>query len=85
MSPRSSSVDSMLRRWIGELAVALEVPDPVRNGLLALALGLMLGTGLAFVLERFGGGLSPAEVERDSGVPNLAVVPDFDRGKRVSR
>jgi capsular polysaccharide biosynthesis protein len=64
---------------------ALEGPDPVRNGLLALALGLMLGTGLAFVLERFGGGLSPAEVERDSGVPNLAVVPDFDRGKRVSR
>ena len=28
-------------------------PDPVRNGLLALGLGLMLGTGLAFLLEYF--------------------------------
>ncbi len=35
--------------------VALEGPSPVRNGLLALALGLMLGVGLAFLLERFGG------------------------------
>jgi len=35
--------------------VALEGPNPVRNGLLALALGLMLGVGLAFLLERFGG------------------------------
>lgn len=35
--------------------VALEGPSPARNGLLALVLGLMLGVGLAFLLERFGG------------------------------
>lgn len=32
--------------------MALEGPDPARNGLLALALGLMGGVGLAFLLER---------------------------------
>ena len=31
--------------------MALEDPDPLRNGLLALALGLMGGVGLAFLLE----------------------------------
>lgn len=61
---------------------ALKTPDPVRSGLLALALGLMLGTGLAFLLERFGSGWdSPEEVERELGVPNFGTVPDFGQAE----
>jgi capsular polysaccharide biosynthesis protein len=61
----------------------LEGPNPVRNGVLAAVLGLMLGVGLAFLLERYSGGWgSPEEVERVSGVPNFAAVPEFARVKR---
>jgi capsular polysaccharide biosynthesis protein len=61
----------------------LEGPNPVRNGVLAAVLGLMLGVGLAFLLERYSGGWgSPEEVERASGVPNFAAVPEFARVKR---
>lgn len=53
-------------------------PDPLRLGLLALGLGLMLGTGLTFLLEYLDDGWrSPEEVEAISGVPNFGVVPDF--------
>ena len=54
-------------------------PDPAKNAALALALGLMFGTGLAFVTEYLGGGWrSPDHVERVSGVPALGVVPRFE-------
>ena len=60
---------------------ALEGPSPARNGLLALALGLMLGVALALLLEHFafGGWGSPEELERETGVPNFGTVPDFGR------
>jgi capsular polysaccharide biosynthesis protein len=57
-------------------------PDPVRNGLLALGLGLMLGVGLAFVLEYLDDHWrSPGEVEQVSGVPTLGVIPVFKLAK----
>jgi capsular polysaccharide biosynthesis protein len=57
-------------------------PDPVRNGLLALGLGLMLGTGLAFLLEHLDDSWrSPEEVEQVSGVPTFGVVPQFEVAK----
>ena len=53
-------------------------PDPVRNVLLALALGLMLGVGLAFLLDHLDDNWrSPEEVEQVSGVPTFGVVPTF--------
>lgn len=64
-------------------------PNPVRNGLLALGLGLMLGTGLAFLLEYLDDRWrSPEEVERFSGVPAFGVIPEFEvakNGKRKAR
>jgi capsular polysaccharide biosynthesis protein len=57
-------------------------PDPVRNGLLALGLGLMLGVGLAFVLESLDDHWrSPGEVEQVSGVPTLGIIPVFKLAK----
>src|SRR5918994_1461853 len=57
-------------------------PDPVRNGLLALGLGLMLGTGLALLLEIMNNRWRSAEeVEQASGVPNFGAIPEFDAAK----
>lgn len=53
-------------------------PDPVRNGILALALGILLGVGLAFLLEYLDDRWnSPEETERVSGVPTLGAIPKF--------
>ncbi len=61
-------------------------PDPVRNGLLALGLGLMLGAGLAFLLEYLDDQWrSPGEVEQVSGVPTLGIVPEFKVAKSARR
>ncbi|HET6662292.1 MAG TPA: Wzz/FepE/Etk N-terminal domain-containing protein [Rubrobacter sp.] len=58
---------------------APEEPDPVRNGLGALVIGLMLGVGLAFLLEYLylSGLRSPEKVEQVSGVPTFGTIPDF--------
>lgn len=61
-------------------------PDPVRNGLLALGLGLMLGTGLAFLLEYLDDSWrSPEEVEQVSGIPTFGVIPEFQLSKNGKR
>lgn len=58
-------------------------PNPVRNGLLALGLGLMLGMGLAFLMEYLDDSWrSPEEVERVSGVPTFGVIPEFKIPKK---
>jgi capsular exopolysaccharide synthesis family protein len=57
-------------------------PKPVRNGLLALTLGLMLGVGLAFLLEFLDDSWdSPEEMERVSGAPTFGIVPEFKDSK----
>lgn len=57
-------------------------PNPMRNGVLALALGLMLGVGLTFLLEYLDDGWrSPEEVERVLPVPSFGTVPPFDTAK----
>src|SRR5215216_1583356 len=58
---------------------APEEPDPLRNGLGALVIGLMLGVGLAFLLEYLylNGLRSPEKVEQVSGVPTFGTIPDF--------
>src|SRR5215213_268511 len=53
-------------------------PKPVRTGMLALVLGLMLGLGLALLLEYLDNSWrSPKHVEQVSGVPTFAVIPTF--------
>jgi len=57
-------------------------PNPLRDVLLAVALGLMLGAGLAFLLEYLDNSWeSPDEVERVSGVPTYGVIPVFKAHK----
>ncbi len=57
-------------------------PNPLRDGLLALVLGGMLGVGLAFLLEQLDDRWrSPEEVERVSGVPTFGVIPEFKAPK----
>jgi capsular polysaccharide biosynthesis protein len=51
-------------------------PDPLRNGFVAFVIGLMLGVGLAFLLDyRDKSWRSPEEVEIISGVPTYALIP----------
>jgi non-specific protein-tyrosine kinase len=53
-------------------------PSPMRDGLVALVLGAMLGIALTFLLEHLDSGWhSPEELERISGVPNIGVIPKF--------
>jgi capsular polysaccharide biosynthesis protein len=53
-------------------------PKPLRNGLLAAVFGLMLGIGLALLMEYLDySWRSPEEVEQISGVPTFATIPDF--------
>jgi capsular polysaccharide biosynthesis protein len=57
-------------------------PDPIRNSLLGLLLGVMVGVGLAFLLDRLDDKWSsPEEVERVSGVPTLGAIPMFKTRK----
>lgn len=52
-------------------------PNPLRNAFLALALGIVFGAGLAFLLEYFDDSWqSPEEIEQFSGVPTLGVIPE---------
>jgi capsular polysaccharide biosynthesis protein len=53
-------------------------PDPIRNVIIALVLGSLLGLVLAFLLEYVSDSWnSRNEVEEVSGVPTLGVVPKF--------
>jgi capsular polysaccharide biosynthesis protein len=66
-----------------------EDPDLLRNGFGALVIGLLLGIGLAFLLEYIylRGLHSPEKVEQVSGVPTFGTIPDFSaaRAKKMRR
>lgn len=76
-----SSGNNAITATVWEEAVTPEKPispDPVRNGLLALMLGVILGVGLAFLLEYLDDSWrSPEEAEQISGVPTYGVIPAF--------
>lgn len=63
-------------------------PNLLQNGVLSLLIGLMLGTGLAFLLEFLDNSWhSPEEAEQILGIANFGVVPEFkgpkgEKGKR---
>ena len=51
-------------------------PNPLRNSFVALVFGLMLGVGIAFLLNHLDDSWRvPAEVEQISGVPTYALIP----------
>jgi protein tyrosine kinase modulator len=53
-------------------------PDPVRNAVIALIMGSILGVALAFLLEYVDDSWdSPEEVEEVSGIPTFGVIPRF--------
>jgi capsular polysaccharide biosynthesis protein len=53
-------------------------PKPVRDGLAALALGVLLGVALAYLLEYVDDSWdSPEEVEQVSGVPTFGIIPEY--------
>lgn len=57
-------------------------PDPIRNGILALVLGGLLGIASAFLLEYVDDSWnSPEEVEEISGLPTFGVIPTFEPRK----
>jgi len=59
-------------------------PQPVRNGLLALIAGLLVGLTLAFVLEyRDDSWRSPEEAEQVSGVPTFGMIRQFAPARRA--
>ena len=59
-------------------------PRPVRNGLVGLAVGLVLGLGSAFVREALDRRLRDSdEVETAAGVTVLGVVPSEDMDSRI--
>jgi capsular polysaccharide biosynthesis protein len=63
-------------------------PDPLRNGVLAAVFGVMLGIGLALLMEYLDHSWrSPEEVEQVSGVPTFATIPEFSltKSKRTKR
>jgi capsular polysaccharide biosynthesis protein len=58
-------------------------PDPVRNSILALILGSLLGIAVAFLLDRVDDSWnSPEEVEEISGIPTFGVIPRFEVSAR---
>jgi succinoglycan biosynthesis transport protein ExoP len=60
-------------------------PKPVRNGLAALTLGLVLGTGLAFVRESFDDSVKDKKDLGDAvGLPVLGVIPAVREWRRAA-
>jgi capsular polysaccharide biosynthesis protein len=54
-------------------------PNPARSAFLALGVGLMIGVGLAFLLEYLDDSWHSAEeVERVTGVPTFGSIPEFE-------
>jgi capsular polysaccharide biosynthesis protein len=86
-----SAAGSQLTANVYEEAMVPESPvspKPLRNGLVAAMFGVMLGIGLALLMEYLDRSWrSPEEVEQVSGVPTFATIPEFSltKSKRNKR
>jgi capsular polysaccharide biosynthesis protein len=85
-APEASGVASNAAVQVSALSgvpSAPEDPDLLRNAFGALVIGLMLGIGLAFLLEylHLRGLHSPEKVEQVSGVPTFGTIPDFEAAR----
>jgi len=83
VSPNANAIAITATVW--ERAVVPDAPvtpNPVRNGLLALAVGLIIGVGLAFLLEYLDDSWdSPEEMEQVSGAPTFGIIPEIKASK----
>jgi capsular polysaccharide biosynthesis protein len=87
-APEASGVAADAAVQVSALAgvpSAPDDPDPLRNAFGALVIGLMLGIGLAFLLEylHLRGLHSPEKVEQVSGVPTFGAIPDFEAVRAI--
>lgn len=61
-------------------------PKPFQNGILALAVGLVFGTGLAFLIEYLDNTIkTPEDIEKYFELPLLAQIPKTDFPKKDQR
>ena len=83
----ASSVSIKATVWEKAVTPAAPVsPNPTRYALLALAMGLMLGLGLIFLLEYLDDSWrSATEVEEVSRVPTFGMIPEFETVNRKVR
>jgi non-specific protein-tyrosine kinase len=59
-------------------------PNPLRNGVLALAVGCVIGIGLAFLMEHLDDSWrSPEELAQVSGLPTFGVIPSHEAISRT--
>ncbi|HYQ85574.1 MAG TPA: hypothetical protein VEP28_16485, partial [Rubrobacter sp.] len=89
-APQASGVEADAAMRVSALAgvpTTLEEPDLLRNAFGALVIGLMLGMGLAFLLEYsyLRGLYSPEKLEHLSGVPTFGTIPDFETARAKQR
>ncbi|MEH7180560.1 YveK family protein [Neobacillus vireti] len=57
-------------------------PNPIRNIAIALVIGLLLGVGLAFLLDYFDNTIkSEVDIEKELGLPVLGVIATIDEIK----
>lgn len=89
VSPNANAITATV--WEGAALPTEPVsPNPLRNGLVALVIGVMMGLGLAFVIEQLDDRWrTPEEVEQVAGVPTFGIIPSFktlpQRGARQGR
>jgi capsular polysaccharide biosynthesis protein len=85
VSPNAAAITATIWEPSTEPDVPVD-PKPVRNGVLALVFGLVIGVGLAFLLEYLDDSWrSPEEAERLSGAPTFGVIPKFKAPKGKNR
>lgn len=61
-------------------------PKPLRNGVLAFALGAIIGVLLAFLLEYLDDSWrSPEDVEQLSKLPTFGIIPEFNSSKKIKK
>ncbi|MBY5163592.1 tyrosine-protein kinase domain-containing protein [Salsipaludibacter albus] len=87
-----AEVGARLLKGGGQVLNAAQVPDtpasprPVRNAILALLLGLMLGIGLAFLRDHLDDVIRDEDDARRAGrqLPVLGRIPHSDEGRRLA-
>ena len=81
ISPAANGVTAMVWEPASTPTAPIS-PKLVRDGAVFFGLGIMLGVGLAFLLEQLNAPWrSPEEVEEASGVPSLGAIPTFELSK----